>query len=205
MARVMAAMNGGAKNRAQGDSRVPKHKSQSVPESADARAVRTRGRLDAAFVTLLHGRAYESIRVSDVTRKAQVGRATFYAHFESKDALLRSQFNRIVAPMIRLQAGAPCPFDCTALFRHILTARRLYRSLARSRVIRGCFEERLLALLGQIDLRSTLKQPELAFLLAASLTTFLEWRLAHEAGETAETLQSAWAGVAGGTLAGTRG
>src|SRR5438552_2594273 len=106
-----------------------KHKSASVSKSPrdrmkdgtkkDQRVVRTRKRVDAAFVELLHRRAYGNIRVSDITRKAGVGRATFYAHYSSKDDLLRSQFNRIVAPMLVMTPGDACPLDATALFAHL--------------------------------------------------------------------------------------
>ena len=60
-------------------------------QPADIRAVRTRQQINSAFVMLMHRRSYDSMRVSDITRKAGVGRATFYAHFTSKDDLLRSQ------------------------------------------------------------------------------------------------------------------
>ena len=84
-----------------------KHKSVSVShvhgeresKKKDERVVRSRKRLDAAFVELLHRRAYGNMRVSDIAKKAGVGRATFYAHYPSKDHLLRSQFDRFVAPM----------------------------------------------------------------------------------------------------------
>ncbi len=181
-----------------------KHKSESVPDRADARALRTRARIDAAFIELLHGRSYESIRVSDIAKKARIGRATFYAHHDSKDTLLRSQFIRIVEPMIRLRPADPCPFDCTALFAHILSARRLYRSLAGARAIRECFEIRLRSLLDQSALRFTMPAPALSFIVASSLTSFLDWTLAHEADDSAAHIQSTWSAVVGGGLGSIR-
>jgi AcrR family transcriptional regulator len=181
-----------------------KHKSESVSDRADARALRSRARIDAAFVEILHGRSYASIRVSDIAKKAKIGRATFYAHFDSKDALLRSQFSRRVEPMILLRAADPCPFDCTALFEHILSARRIYRSLAGARVVRECFEVRLLALLNESPLRFAIPAPALAFLLASSLTSFLEWRVAHESDDTAGRMQASWSALVGGGLGAIR-
>jgi AcrR family transcriptional regulator len=184
--------------------RVVKHKSETVRETVDARARRTRAQIDAAFVDLLHRRAYESIRVSDIAKKARVGRATFYAHYDSKDALLRSQFSRIVEPMIRFRPADPCPFDCTALFSHILTARRIYRSLAGTHVVRECFEHCIAALIEQGSLQLTVPVPAVSRLVASSLQSFMGWWLEHEASDSAAQMQITWSAIVGGGLGGIR-
>ena len=181
-----------------------KHKSKSVREPGDARTRRTRTRIDAAFVDLLHRRAYESIRVSDIARKARIGRATFYAHYDSKDALLRSQFSRVVEPMIVLRPADPCPFDCTALFSHVLSARRLYRSLAGARVIRECFEHCMRTLLEECSLQLSVPVPAVSRLVASSLHSFVDWWLEHEADGSAERMQLTWSAIVGGGLGGIR-
>ena len=163
----------------------------------------TRGRIDSAFVALLHVRSYERIRVCDITRKANVGRATFYAHYESKDALLRDQFGRIVGPMIQLRAGEACPFDCTALFAHILSARRLYLSLVGSKVIRSCFEVRLLDLLHEGPPRHAMESAAIARLVAASLDAFMGWSLEFGIEDSPARWQAQWSGFVGHGLGGT--
>jgi hypothetical protein len=60
-------------------SRVTIQKSQSVAQNVDPRAEKTRVLITTSFVALLSRRSYDRIRVSDITRKARVGRATFYA------------------------------------------------------------------------------------------------------------------------------
>jgi AcrR family transcriptional regulator len=117
----------------------------------DERVLRTRKKLDAAFVELLYRRSYGNIRVSDITKKAGVGRATFYAHYTSKDDLLRSQFNRIVAPMLAIKLDDPCLLDASALLKHVQTAPRLFKALVVGpeagggpRVLRECFEHRVM-------------------------------------------------------------
>jgi AcrR family transcriptional regulator len=112
---------------------VAKQKSASVSHRRDQtrkdeRIRRTRIQIDAAFVELLHRRHYGSIRVSDITKKAHIGRATFYAHYPDKDTLLRSQFDRIVAPMIGRAHGTSA-IDATAFFDHIRTAPHFYKTL----------------------------------------------------------------------------
>lgn len=57
-------------------------------EKLDPRVKRTRNLILDAFFDLLAEKNFESISVQDVTSKAQVNRATFYAHFPDKYALL---------------------------------------------------------------------------------------------------------------------
>src|ERR1017187_4157322 len=110
-------------------SRVTIQKSQSVAQNIDPRAEKTRVLITASFVALLSRRSYDRIRVSDITRKARVGRATFYAHFASKDALLEAELARVVLPMIEELPDDSCLIDCTRLFAHVQHARDVYRSL----------------------------------------------------------------------------
>src|SRR6185369_11625283 len=74
----------------------PRHKSVRVSKRADRRVQRTQRELGMAFAELLTRRSYHSIRVSDITRKAAVGRATFYAHFDRKEDLLRTQLGGVI-------------------------------------------------------------------------------------------------------------
>lgn len=57
-------------------------------EKLDPRVKRTRGLILQAFGDLLAEKGFDAIFVQDVTSKAQVNRATFYAHFEDKYKLL---------------------------------------------------------------------------------------------------------------------
>ena len=141
---------------------VARHKSKNVaetgaesrPEDAakpvDQRVARTREQIDAAFVAMLHRRTYDGIRVGDITRKAGVGRATFYAHYATKHDLLQSQLRRIVCPMIVATDERACPIDATVLFAHLAVSPRIYHGLMTGgsgplvqRMFLTCFEERL--------------------------------------------------------------
>lgn len=57
-------------------------------EKMDPRVKRTRSLILDAFEELLAEQNFESISVQDVTSRAQINRATFYAHFQDKYALL---------------------------------------------------------------------------------------------------------------------
>jgi AcrR family transcriptional regulator len=67
-------------------------------EKEDPRVTRTRGLLEAAFMEVVAEKGFQSASVQDITDKAGVNRATFYAHFPDKYALLdhtiRMQFRQ---------------------------------------------------------------------------------------------------------------
>lgn len=57
-------------------------------EKLDPRVRRTRQLLEDAFMTMLQEKGFQALTVQDVTERAGVNRATFYAHFADKYALL---------------------------------------------------------------------------------------------------------------------
>ncbi len=182
-----------------------KHKSKSVPKPAeapsneDARALATRRNIDRAFVELIHRRVYDRLRVGDITRKAGVGRSTFYAHYTSKDDLLRSQFQRMVAPLLTLTQPPQSPLNATPLFTHITTARPIYRSLmgqsgSRARAILLVSFERhishlLFAAPPPFPIRQDIPRPMLTHFIATGLIAVIEFAMDDPA-QTPEQLQS---------------
>lgn len=63
--------------------------------------------LHAAFSELLAEKPYEKITVSDITRRADLSRGTFYAHFDSIDDLGSSVFADIVETLFIIKDAAP--------------------------------------------------------------------------------------------------
>src|SRR5258708_8094927 len=62
----------------------------------DRRTQRTREQLQQALTELMAEKNYDSITVQDITERANLGRTTFYAHFNSKtDLYLHAHFEAV--------------------------------------------------------------------------------------------------------------
>jgi AcrR family transcriptional regulator len=58
--------------------------------AVDRRIQRTRQLLHGSLMALIQEKGFEALSVQDIIDRANVGRATFYAHFDSKEDLLAS-------------------------------------------------------------------------------------------------------------------
>jgi AcrR family transcriptional regulator len=118
---------------------------------ADRRVKRTRDAVLAAFAQLLMENGYDRVTVAAVIARANVGRSTFYEHFENKQHVFRASFEpllRILAEAVEPRRGAS---DVTALVAHFWEQRHLVGALLRgsagadaAAMLTELIEERLL-------------------------------------------------------------
>ena len=73
----------------------------------DPRIIRTRKLLIDAFVQLLAEQPFEAITVADITARATVNRATFYAHFPDKYALVDELIHAGFAQVLQARLALP--------------------------------------------------------------------------------------------------
>ncbi len=157
---------------------------------------------------LLHSRSYDNLRVSDITKKAGVGRATFYAHFTSKDDLLRSQFRRVVLPMLRVQPEEPFLIDCRRFFEHIRAVPHIYKAVMGGRertgirVMREILEQHLESALATRSrcIDSTIPEPLVKRFVVSVLLGVAAHTLDSGGNTTAEEMQRLFQKLVGSGL-----
>jgi AcrR family transcriptional regulator len=102
-----------------------------MSDKPDRRSQRTRHLLSAALVELIREKEYNTITVSDIIDRANVGRSTFYTHFRDKDDLFVGELDRVIELLSRRipdQEEMPF-FPSLGLFRHVGEEYQLYKSL----------------------------------------------------------------------------
>lgn len=65
------------------------------PNNLDRRVQKTRKLLQEALIELVGEKGYETVSIREILERANVGRSTFYAHFQDKDQLLHSILDRL--------------------------------------------------------------------------------------------------------------
>jgi len=162
-----------------------------VQVTEDRRVRRTKQRLKEALNELIVEKGYDRVTVQDLIDRADVGRSTFYAHYETKDDLMMSQLGQLGEEMgWALGSDRPIGESVVAslpLFQHIAENHEEFRAMIGSRGIALAEEAVHSALLEHIseELRRRKLQGERhavptdarAGFLAGSLMSFATWWL----------------------------
>ncbi|WP_321470923.1 TetR/AcrR family transcriptional regulator [uncultured Paludibaculum sp.] len=77
-----------------------------MAKTRDRRVQRTQQLLEAALLSLIKRKEFDTISVQEIIDEANVGRATFYAHYDNKEDLLESGFNGLLADLQQRQDAA---------------------------------------------------------------------------------------------------
>jgi AcrR family transcriptional regulator len=169
-----------------------------MQNNADRRFRRTNRALTAALIDLTSERPYGSIQVRDITDRADVGYATFYRHYESKDDLLLTVFDDIVEELESAAGEQRVGYferEGSLLFGHVQKYQGFYSSIIHNQE----FVKKLKAFLAvrieehMIDQMTTLKEPSFPIELAAhhmviALVGLIEWWLDNDMKLTVEEM-----------------
>jgi AcrR family transcriptional regulator len=99
-----------------------------MAEKIDRRVRQTRAALLSALPALMMERGYERITIQNLLDRADVGRATFYAHFDSKDDLLAGSVANLRTWLVQAWRTEPdqrLGFTLP-LFQHLASHRAIY-------------------------------------------------------------------------------
>jgi AcrR family transcriptional regulator len=122
----------------------------------DRRVERTRQSLQGALLSLIQERGFEVLSVQDIIDRANVGRATFYAHFDNKEDLLISGIEGLRASLKGQQKTTRAFAFSRALFEHVDGHRAVFRAMVGKRsgaIIQQAFHKMLMDL-ARFDLKA---------------------------------------------------
>ena len=152
----------------------------------DRRSLRTQHLLSHALVELMQEQRYDSITVQDILDRANVGRSTFYAHYQDKEDLLVSSLEQVLDQFVRHIEGDGEPTISTeAFFQHVKENEHLYKAMVWGRGIDILFNK------GQAQLSRKIEEqlsaqvtksaelavplPFVATFLSGAFLTLLKW------------------------------
>jgi AcrR family transcriptional regulator len=170
----------------------------------DRRVQRTRELLQKTLIELIGERGYDAITIQDIVDRANVGRTTYYLHYNSKDELFMSCHEAIVSefhalhPRSREELLSPeAPPGVIAAYRHFLDARALLYPIFQGkdgprilRRIRDRSAQEITASLGAAfaEADSIIPFDLLANYLAGAQITLVQWWLEKRQPHTPENL-----------------
>ena len=130
-------------------------------EKVDRRIQRTRQLLRDALMQLVQEKGYDTVTIQDITERANLGRTTFYLHYQSKDDLLldhhadfTAHLNLETLSRDQLMSAEPQP-EMIAFLRQIDDGKNIYFAFTRAKdadiIMRGIQQQMAAKLLGSLD------------------------------------------------------
>lgn len=178
----------------------------------DRRIQRTRHLLQNALISLILEMGYDSVRVQDITDRANLGRATFYLHYRDKEELLVKSLQAVCDDLAERAQNREkrTPMGLVA-FQHAEENRDLYRAMlgakgtsAITRQIKDYAIQDILAKRGQLIFPESSGKvpPEIyANFLVGALIGLIDWWLEHDMPHSAEYMANAFHQIATSALA----
>jgi AcrR family transcriptional regulator len=173
------------------------------PQSVDPRTRRSRSALETALLELLVERELSRISISDVTKRADVNRSTFYDHYADLADLAASActglFDELVASAPLSDSDSAPPTERTGsslaeLFAHVAEHAHLYRTLlganGSAKVINYLLERITTGAHTRRGPGTGEHDPAAAFIAGAVLGSVIDW-LRHGCPGTPEQMSAA--------------
>lgn len=175
----------------------------------DRRIQKTHKAIRTAFEALLAEKRYEQITVQDIIEKADIGRSTFYAHFDTKDGLLENTCKELFDHIFEDHPSSEKSHDFSAetgslkimlthILYHLQDDRKWYERIfacESSDLFWQYFKKQFIKLIEKYDLgkkAEKLSVPE-DYYINFFCSTFIEavkWWFANNPGTSPEELES---------------
>lgn len=177
-----------------------------MQKAVDRRKLRTRRALQDALVALILEKGYDAVSVSEVTDRADVGRATFYLHYRDKDELLIETLNATIRDFMDEISKYPIEImdlgntdvirkafefarENSDLFRFMMRGHGPFiTTLRMQELIAEFIREKASERLGLHNLKPQVPLDILANFFAGALITTIFWWLEKDTGYTAEEM-----------------
>ena len=160
-------------------------------QGRDRRSERTQEALIDALISLLTVKRYDAISIKEIVDEADVGRSTFYAHYQTKDDLLLAGLGRVLDALVEhVEINVPdrsVRWDTTWFFSHAKQHYELYRTLTWGSGFKLLIQDGHAALSARLSKRlaplasdsqeSSVPLPILSYAMAGTLLLLLKWWL----------------------------
>jgi AcrR family transcriptional regulator len=160
-------------------------------QKEDRRSQRTRQMLHRALFELMSEKRYDSITVQDIIDRANVGRSTFYAHYQDKEDLamsgLEHMLDRLSEDFGQGTSKGERIVYTVRLFQHVQEQQQLFKALVMGRGFDLFFEKGQAYLSKRIETqvrallpkgqKSQVPLPIVSNHVAGALVTLLKWWL----------------------------
>ncbi len=157
-------------------------------EMTDARKLRSRKALTGALLALLEEKSFDQVTVREISARAGTGYATFFRHYQTKEALLGDVASEEIAGLLAMTMpvldGADSVASSRALCAHVARHRRLWSALltgGASGILRDEFIRQARAIAGTMPEPESWLPEDLAIIHGTGSTIdLLAWWLAQE-------------------------
>ncbi len=166
-------------------------------EKIDRRIRRTRKLLAQAVIELVAERDYDAITIRDITERADIGYATFFRHYESKDDLMLAALMEITGELESLarqaadaHTGDYFQREGYLIFKHVKENSALYRGLLNSQWSRHLIRKLSVPLVARIqiynqqyfpaDTETAVPVDIAVFYCVQGVFSLIDWWLEHD-------------------------
>lgn len=172
-------------------------------DKLDRRVQRTRDLLRRTLIQLIREKGYDSITIQDITDRANLGRTTFYLHYQTKDELLLDHFADFAASLnlnrlSREQMLDDTPSSALVTFlAQISGAQTIYHAFTAGKeakfLLRGMQEEMMRNLCASLneafpDRSPTISMELLAQYIVGAQLSLMDWWMTSRTDYRAEQL-----------------